>query len=241
MHGDARVPELQHLADGASLTRGCPAEARRARLERALSLLQLLEAGPEDVREVRGALHGARRVRHRTRRGRDPEAVSDGARRARRSRHGAAEGQPRRDPREGRQPRGRHPDRHADDREGPRLSGGDAGRRDLRRRRSRPRRFPRQRAHVSAADAGRRPRRPRRASRRGHHPVAAAEALQRSRWRATQDYRAFYDKEIKYRRAMRYPPQVAMVNVVVRGETFDEAMDGAARSRRCRARRRRAS
>jgi primosomal protein N' (replication factor Y) len=42
-----------------------------------------------------------------------------------------------------------------------------------------------------------------------------------------QDYRAFYEKEIEFRRAMRYPPQVAMVNVVVRGRTFDEAMDGA--------------
>jgi primosomal protein N' (replication factor Y) len=42
-----------------------------------------------------------------------------------------------------------------------------------------------------------------------------------------QDYRAFYDKEIEFRRAMRYPPQVAMVNVVVRGKTFTEAMDAA--------------
>jgi primosomal protein N' (replication factor Y) len=42
-----------------------------------------------------------------------------------------------------------------------------------------------------------------------------------------QDYRAFYDKEVEFRRAMRYPPQVAMVNVVVRGKTFTEAMDGA--------------
>jgi primosomal protein N' (replication factor Y) len=42
-----------------------------------------------------------------------------------------------------------------------------------------------------------------------------------------QDYRAFYDKEVEFRRAMRYPPQVAMVNVVVRGRTFEEAMDGA--------------
>jgi len=39
-----------------------------------------------------------------------------------------------------------------------------------------------------------------------------------------QDYRAFYDKEVEFRRAMRYPPQVAMVNVVVRGPTFDAAM-----------------
>ena len=42
-----------------------------------------------------------------------------------------------------------------------------------------------------------------------------------------QDYKAFYDKEIEFRRAMRYPPQVAMVNVVVKGRTFEEAMDGA--------------
>ncbi len=44
----------------------------------------------------------------------------------------------------------------------------------------------------------------------------------------TQDYRAFYETEITYRRTMRYPPQVAMVNVVVRGRTFEEAI-GAAR------------
>jgi primosomal protein N' (replication factor Y) len=43
----------------------------------------------------------------------------------------------------------------------------------------------------------------------------------------TQNYRDFYDTEIKYRRAMRYPPQVAMVNVVVRGRTFNEAIDAA--------------
>ncbi|MFA5907358.1 MAG: primosomal protein N' [Vicinamibacterales bacterium] len=42
-----------------------------------------------------------------------------------------------------------------------------------------------------------------------------------------QDYRAFYEKEVEFRRAMRYPPQVAMVNVVVRGKTFEEAMAGA--------------
>jgi primosomal protein N' (replication factor Y) len=42
-----------------------------------------------------------------------------------------------------------------------------------------------------------------------------------------QDYRAFYEKEVAFRRAMRYPPQVAMVNVVVRGRTFPEAMDAA--------------
>jgi len=39
-----------------------------------------------------------------------------------------------------------------------------------------------------------------------------------------QDYRAFYQKEVEFRRAMRYPPQVAMVNVVVRDKTFEGAM-----------------
>ncbi|MBY0495642.1 MAG: primosomal protein N' [Cyanobacteria bacterium] len=43
----------------------------------------------------------------------------------------------------------------------------------------------------------------------------------------TQNYRDFYDTEIKYRRTMRYPPQVAMVNVVARGKTFGEAMEAA--------------
>ena len=42
-----------------------------------------------------------------------------------------------------------------------------------------------------------------------------------------QDYRAFYEKEIEFRRVMRYPPQVAMVNVVVRGKSFAEAIDAA--------------
>jgi primosomal protein N' (replication factor Y) len=43
-----------------------------------------------------------------------------------------------------------------------------------------------------------------------------------------QQYAAFFEKELAYRRAMRYPPMTAMVNVIVRGRTFDEAMSGAA-------------
>ena len=42
-----------------------------------------------------------------------------------------------------------------------------------------------------------------------------------------QDYRAFYEKEIEFRRVMRYPPHIAMANVVVRAGTFGDAMDGA--------------
>ena len=43
-----------------------------------------------------------------------------------------------------------------------------------------------------------------------------------------QDYPAFYEKEIHFRKAMRYPPLVSMVNTVVRGRTFTQAMDDAA-------------
>jgi primosomal protein N' (replication factor Y) (superfamily II helicase) len=43
----------------------------------------------------------------------------------------------------------------------------------------------------------------------------------------SQDYVAFFDKEIEFRRAMRYPPIIAMVNVVIRGKTYDDAMSGA--------------
>jgi primosomal protein N' (replication factor Y) len=39
-----------------------------------------------------------------------------------------------------------------------------------------------------------------------------------------QDYRAFFDEEIKFREAMRYPPSVALINVVVKGRTLQAAM-----------------
>jgi primosomal protein N' (replication factor Y) len=43
-----------------------------------------------------------------------------------------------------------------------------------------------------------------------------------------QDYPAFYDREIKFRKAMRYPPLVSMINTVVRARTFTRAIDDAA-------------
>ncbi len=43
-----------------------------------------------------------------------------------------------------------------------------------------------------------------------------------------QQYRAFFDQEIEFRQAMHYPPTLGMVNVVVRGRTYDDAMHGAA-------------
>ena len=42
-----------------------------------------------------------------------------------------------------------------------------------------------------------------------------------------QDYRAFFEREIAYRRGMRYPPMVALINTIVRGRSFEEAMQTA--------------
>jgi primosomal protein N' (replication factor Y) (superfamily II helicase) len=43
-----------------------------------------------------------------------------------------------------------------------------------------------------------------------------------------QDYPAFYQRELTFRTAMRYPPVVSLVNTVVRSRTFAGAMDDAA-------------
>lgn len=43
----------------------------------------------------------------------------------------------------------------------------------------------------------------------------------------SQDYAAFFDEEMQYRRAMRYPPIVALVNGIVRGPSFGAAMETA--------------
>ena len=43
-----------------------------------------------------------------------------------------------------------------------------------------------------------------------------------------QDYPSFYERELQFRRAMRYPPFVSLVNTVVRARTFAGAMDDAA-------------
>ena len=46
-----------------------------------------------------------------------------------------------------------------------------------------------------------------------------------------QDYPAFYERELQFRQAMRYPPLVSLVNTVVRARTFAGAMDDAADDR----------
>jgi primosomal protein N' (replication factor Y) len=42
-----------------------------------------------------------------------------------------------------------------------------------------------------------------------------------------QDYRSFYERELHFRKTMRYPPLVSLVNAVVRSRTFSGAMDDA--------------
>ena len=51
-----------------------------------------------------------------------------------------------------------------------------------------------------------------------HYSVQAA---------AAQDYQAFRTREIEFRRAMQYPPVVALINVIVKGRTLDGAMGDA--------------
>jgi len=43
-----------------------------------------------------------------------------------------------------------------------------------------------------------------------------------------QDFPAFYERELRFRTAMRYPPMISLVNAVVRARTFAGAMDDAA-------------
>jgi len=43
-----------------------------------------------------------------------------------------------------------------------------------------------------------------------------------------QDYQAFFERELVYRRSMRYPPTVGLINTLVRGRTLQEAMQTAA-------------
>ena len=216
---ESRLPELQRVADRAHA---------RARIGRApLPLLQLQQAGAEGVRAVRRALHGTGRLWHRAGRGRDSRGVS----RARGSR--------------------------ALDRDTVRRKGSLVEMLERVAKReidvligtqmiAKGHDFPDVTlVGVISADVGLGLADFRAAERtfqlltqvagragRGERPgQAIIQSLvpehYSMRLAASQDYRAFYEKEMEFRRAMRYPPQVAMVNVVVRGRTFAEAIDGA--------------
>jgi primosomal protein N' (replication factor Y) len=53
----------------------------------------------------------------------------------------------------------------------------------------------------------------------GHYSIQLA---------CTQEYRAFFEREQEFRRKMRYPPFLSLINVIVNAKTFSGAMDDAA-------------
>jgi len=79
------------------------------------------------------------------------------------------------------------------------------------------------RAHLSTAHAGRRARRTRQRAGDRAHPDHQSDHYA-VRIAAAQDYQAFYEKELAFRRMMRYPPFSAMANVLVRSEKQEMAM-----------------
>ena len=143
------VPALQRAPDHAPRRRRrCAAiiAATSSRLPRACP-----DCGNVDLRPAR--------LRHAATRARAATGVPRRAHRARRPRQHAAQGRVRGRSRAGRRQCARHPRRHADARQGPRLSAADAGGRARRRQRALQRRFPRDRAARRAAGAGGRARR----------------------------------------------------------------------------------
>ena len=128
--------------------------------------------------------------------------------------------------------RARRARRDADDREGARLSARDAGGRDLRGRRSRHGRFPRRRADLSAPHAS------------GRAAQVAASGLERRSCRrsipsttassshAGRTIRHFSSARWRFAAACATRRCVAIVNVVVRGRSFDDAMQSGDRCRR---------
>ncbi len=44
---------------------------------------------------------------------------------------------------------------------------------------------------------------------------------------AAQDYEQFYEREMEFRRHLHYPPDMALINVIVKGRTLDAAMTDA--------------
>ena len=164
---------------------------------------------PKTCRQVRGAVSRARRLRHREGRAAAARAVSGCAHRPRRSRLGPAQGRADAAAVAVRRRRARRAGRHADDRQGARLSARHARRRDLRRRRARPGRLPRgeRTFQLLTQVAGR-------AGRGERAGEAVVQTLYPEHYSiqlaCRQDYPAFFEREIVYRRGMRYPPFVAL-------------------------------
>ena len=117
-----------------------------------------------------------------------PALLPEARHRPHRRRQHAQQGRARGAARRGARGRGRRPGRHADDRQGPRLSAHHPGRGGQPRQLAVQQRLPRAGAAVRAADAGRRPRRPRRrpggAERDVGADLAPGPSALRRRWPA---------------------------------------------------------
>ena len=156
------------------------------------------------------------RARHATGRAPARRAVPGGAHRADGRGHHERKMGARGDSRPRGARRGRHSARHADDREGARLSERDAGGRRRCGRRDQPAGFSRVGAELSAPQPGSRARGARAEGRAvliqtrvpTHHAVRCA---------VTHDYAAFVAEEIPARRTPVYPPHTRLANVVFSG------------------------
>ena len=133
---------------------------------------------PRDLSGLRTRPDRAVRHRHAARRGRSRGPLPGGAHRAHGRRHDDADRRSRAAARPLRARR-RRAGRHADGRQGPRLSRSDARRRDRGRPRSARRRLSRGRAHVRRHRASLRAQRPR-AGRRSVHPNVQRRRIRRS-------------------------------------------------------------
>ena len=221
----ARVPALQHHADGAP--RRAPGR---------LPLLRLRAAAAAGVSVLRRRVPRLSRRRHRAHRGGSAGGAADGADRARRSRHHAARAAP--STRCCAASRARELDvlvgtqMIAKGHDFPEVTlvgvvSADIGL-GVADFRAAERTFQLLTQVVGRAGRGTRPGEaiiqtlyPR------HYGVALA---------ARQDYAAFFEAELTYRRAMHYPPTLSLVNIVVRSTSPDGAMrDATAIARALRA------
>jgi hypothetical protein len=148
-----------------------------ARRAARLPLVLPREAPPGDVPDLPARRHARARRRHRTARAGGQGALPRGDHGPHGRRHDGRTRRPRTRARRVPQEAHRRADRHADDRQGPRLPRRHAGRRGVRRHRPVRARLPRRRAHVPAAAPGRRARRPRREGRHGGDPDLLSRQL----------------------------------------------------------------
>ena len=118
----------------------------------------------------------------------------------------------------------RHSGRHADDRQRTRYSERHAGRHRVGGCGAGAAGFSRGRAHVSTIDAGGGARR----TRQTYPGIVLIQTINPEhyavRFASEQNYEGFYQKEIQFRKLMRYPPFAALANVLVRSQKQEDAL-----------------